>query len=121
MTSGRLNPIRPRVALRDEEAEHRLGDDVVGDDAVLHRADGLDVAGGAADHLAGLFAHRDDAVVVGDGHHAGLGDDDALALHVDEDIRGAEVDSDLHSLAGVPSARRSILAPRSRNLPSMFS
>src|SRR5258708_7940857 len=35
------------VHLLDEVAEHRLGDVEVGDDAVLHRADGGDVAGGA--------------------------------------------------------------------------
>ena len=82
--------------LADEEPQHRLGDDVVGDDAVLHRADGLDVAGRAADHLAGLFTHGDDAVVLADRDDGGLGDDDALALDVDDDVRGSEVDSDLH-------------------------
>ena len=122
ITSGRLNdPALRRLA--DEEAEHRLGDDVVGDDAVLHRPDGLDVAGRAPDHLAGLLAHGDDPVVVATRDDGRLLDDDALALDVDEDVGRAEVDADLHE-AGVvvPFLRaRSILAPRSRNLRSMFS
>ena len=122
ITSGRLKPMRPLRRLGDEEAQHRLGDDVVGDDAVLHRPDGLDVAGRAPDHLARFLADGDDAVVVRDRHDRRFGDDDALALDVDEDVGGAEVDADLHELdASFPSARRSILAPRSRNLPSMFS
>ena len=96
ITSGRRQADPALGRLADEEPQHRLGDDVVGDDAVLHRADGLDVAGRAADHLAGLFAHGDDAVVLADRDDGGLGDDDALALDVDDDVRGAEVDSDLH-------------------------
>ena len=52
----------------------------------------------------------------------GFRDDDALALDVDEDVGGAEVDADLHELvSAVPSAMREMLAPRSRNLRSMFS
>ena len=70
ITSGLVKPIRPLRRLADEEAEHRLGDDVVGDDAVLHRPDGLDVAGRPADHLAGFLAHGDDPVVVADRHDA---------------------------------------------------
>ena len=108
--------------LGDEEPEHRLRDDVVGDDAVLHRPDGLDVAGCAADHLAGFLADGHDPVVVGNRDHGWLRDDDSLALDVDEDVGRAEVDTDLHEVVeSVPSATRSILAPRSRNLRSMFS
>ena len=91
--------------LADEVTEHRLGDDVVGDDPVLHRPDGLDVAGRPADHLAGFLAHRHDPVVVGDRHDAWFGDDDALALDVDEDVGGAEVDADLHELVAVVPSR----------------
>ena len=82
----------------------------------------MDVAGRPPDHLAGFLADRDDPVVVGDGHHAGFGDDDALALDVDEDVGRAEVDTDFHELvSAVPSAVREMLAPRSRNFRSMFS
>ena len=108
--------------LGDEEPQHRLGDDVVGDHAVLHRSDGRDVAGRPPDHRARFLADGDDPVVVRYRHDGRFGDHDALALDVDEDVGGAEVDADLHELdVSFPSARRSILAPRSRNLPSMFS
>jgi hypothetical protein len=80
------------------------------------------IAGRAPDHLARLLADGDDPVVVRDGDHAGLGDDDALALDVDEDVGRAEVDADLHGVVPtVPSAARWMLAPMSRNLRSMFS
>ena len=59
MTSGLLNPRTP-ADLADEVAQHRLGDHVVGDDAVLHRPDDTDVAGRPPDHLAGLLADRHD-------------------------------------------------------------
>jgi hypothetical protein len=42
----------------DELLEHLLGDGEVGDHAVLHRADGLDVAGHLAQHLLGFLADR---------------------------------------------------------------
>src|SRR5664279_1821436 len=120
--------LRPRQRERalpgaaDEVAEHRLGDDVIGDHAVLHRPDGGDVAGGPADHLASLLPDRDDAVVVGDRDDGWLLDDDALALDVDDDVGRAEVDADLHGVGVLTgSGRRSIRAPRSWNLRSMFS
>ena len=56
--------VKRAAGLLDEVAQHRLGDDVVGDDAVLHRPDGGDVARRAADHLACLFADGDDVVVL---------------------------------------------------------
>lgn len=43
--------------LLDEMAKHRLGDLKVGDDAVFHRPDGDDIAGGAAKHALRLIAH----------------------------------------------------------------
>src|SRR5215212_2468023 len=108
--------------LVDEEPEHRLGDDVVGDDPVLHRADRVDVPRGAPDHLAGILADGADPAVVIDGDHRGLLDDDALALDVDEDVGRAEIDADIHwDVPGSTSWTRSILAPRSRNFRSMFS
>jgi hypothetical protein len=38
----------------DEVANHRLGDVEVGDDAVLHRADGHDATRRATEHLLGF-------------------------------------------------------------------
>ena len=102
--------------------EHRLRDYVIRDDAVLHRPNGRDVAGRAADHLAGFLSDGHDAVVVADRDDGRFLDDDAAALDVYEDVGRAQVDADLHDLVvTVPSATRSILAPSSRNLPSMFS
>jgi hypothetical protein len=44
--------------------QHLFGDFEVGDDAILHRLDGHDVAGRAAQHLFGLFADGFDFVGV---------------------------------------------------------
>src|SRR6187397_128033 len=86
--------------LVDHVAQHGLGDQVVGDHAVAHRPDGPHVARGAPDHLAGFFPHRHQAVVVvADRHHARLIEHHALALDVDKDVGGAEVDADLHARA----------------------
>jgi hypothetical protein len=73
------------VRLLDEVAEHRLGDLEVGDDAVLHRADGLDdAARRAAEHLLGLAPDGehllDAAGVLLHGDDRRLARDDALAL-----------------------------------------
>ena len=48
------------VHLADEVLDHLLGDFEVGDHAVAHRADGLDVAGRAAEHQLGLVADGED-------------------------------------------------------------
>src|SRR6266498_2200705 len=53
------DPALPRLA--DEEPEHHIGDDVVGDDAVLHLADRLDVTRRPVDHLARFFFFNDTA------------------------------------------------------------
>ena len=47
---------RARVHHLDELLEHLLGDGEVGDHAVLHRPDGLDVAGHLAEHGLGFLA-----------------------------------------------------------------
>src|SRR5271166_7037455 len=46
------------VRFLDEVVQHLLGDLEVGNDAVLHRLDGDDVARRTAKHLLGLFAYR---------------------------------------------------------------
>ena len=124
ITSGPRDADAALRRLVDEEPEHRLGDDVVGDDAVLHRPDRVDVAGRAPDHLAGFLAHGHDPVVVVDRDDRRLRDHDALAFDVDEDVGRAEIDADLH--AGVVTRPPSSDALRSwrrvsRNLRSMFS
>ena len=77
-------------------AQHGLGDFEVGDDAVLHGADGHDVAGRAAQHLLGLGAHGQHnlaaARIALDRHHGRFGKHHARALHVHERVRRAQVD-----------------------------
>jgi hypothetical protein len=81
------------VRLLDEVVQHLLGDFEVGDHAVLHGLDGHDVAGRAAQHLLGLFAHGFHlAGVLVDGDDGGLVDNDALAGRVDQRVGGAEID-----------------------------
>ena len=95
MMRGRTRVLR-LWALRMKWREHLLGDLEVGDDAVLHGTDGHDVAGGAAQHLLGVLAHRLDlSRDLVDGHDGRLGDDDALALRVDEGVGGTEVDGEV--------------------------
>ena len=79
----------------DEVLDHLLRDLEVGDDAVAQGADGLDVAGRAADHLLGLVADGQDLlapVLVADRHHGRLVEDDAAALDVDQRVGRAEID-----------------------------
>jgi hypothetical protein len=73
----------------DEVAQHLLADLKVCDDAVLSGPNGLDVAGGAADHPFGLGAHGQRfAVFDVDGDHGGLVEDDAATSNVDKGVRG---------------------------------
>ena len=81
----------------DELLEHLLGDGEVGDHAVLHRADRLDVAGHLAQHGLGFLAHGLDrllavrAAFVADRDHRRLVQHDALVAHVDQGVGGAQV------------------------------
>src|SRR5690606_35306147 len=84
------------VRLADEVFQHRLGDVEVGDDAVLHRADGGDVAGRAAEHAFGLVADGADLAALGvQGDDGGFAEHDALVFDVNEGVGGAEVDADV--------------------------
>jgi hypothetical protein len=84
------------VRLLDEVIQHLLGDLEVGDDAVLHRFDRDDVAGGAPQHLlrfftdrfhfTGGFVQRDDGRLV---------DHNALTLGINERVGGSEVDGEV--------------------------
>ena len=81
----------------DELLQHLLGHGEIRDDAVLHRADRLDVARHLAQHLLGFLADRlDRALAVGaaflpDRNDRGFIEHDALAAHVDQRVGGAEV------------------------------
>ncbi len=81
---------------RDEVPEHLLRDLEVGDDSVTKRADGADVPRCASEHLFGFAPDRehdvDPARVFLDRDDGWLTRNDALALHVDERVCGAEID-----------------------------
>jgi hypothetical protein len=88
------------VHLADEVLEHPLRVGEVGDDAVLHRPHGGDVARRASEHpfRFGADGHDDLAAAsrfVLHRDHRGFVQDDALAADVDERIRRAEVDRDV--------------------------
>ena len=96
----------------DELLEHLLGDREVGDHAVFHRADGLDVARHLAEHGLGLFADRLDgflavgAAFVADGDDRRLVEHDAFATHIDQRVGGTEVDREV---------RREVATKRSKH------
>src|SRR5215218_7123320 len=79
--------------LLDEVAQHLLGHIEVGDHAVLQRPDGADRPRGAAEHPLGLDpdgVNLTSAAI--DRDDARLAQDDAAATHVDERVRGPEID-----------------------------
>src|ERR687895_463690 len=81
------------VDLLDEVAEHPLGDIEVGDDTVLERAYGDDVARRAADHPFGLDTYRDDLAGVGvDSYNGGFVEDNAAAADVHQRVRRTQID-----------------------------
>src|SRR4051812_34168239 len=87
--------MRPAVLvhLLDEVPEHLLRHVEVGNHAVLERPDGADRPRRAAEHALGLDAHGVDlAGARVDRHHARLRQDDAAPAHVDERVRGPEID-----------------------------
>ncbi len=82
----------------DELLEHLLGDGEVGDDAVFHGADGLDIARHPSKHLLGLAADGlDDFLAIGPAFVANSDDGrlvqhNALAANVNQGIGGTEID-----------------------------
>jgi hypothetical protein len=87
------------VNFLDEVAQHRLSDLEVGDDAVLQRSDGDDVARRAPEHLFCLGTHGEDLAAASGfllhRDHGGLVADDTLALHVDQRVGCAEIDGEV--------------------------
>jgi hypothetical protein len=97
--------------LADEVLDHLFGDFEIGDDAVAHGPDRLDVAGRAAQHHLGVVADRADLLLAaldhGDGDDRGLVEDDAASLHIDQRVRRAEIDGHVaRQHADVPMTRR---------------
>ena len=80
----------------DKLLEHALGHLVVGDDALAQGADGNDVAGGTAEHGLRLSADLQElAGILVDGDDRGLVEHDALALYINQDRGGTQVDADI--------------------------
>ena len=79
----------------DVVAKHRLGDAVVGDDAIFHRTIRDNLAGSAAYHFFGVVADGEDFVVTHrNSDDRRLVEHDALARHIHEYRRRAEVDAE---------------------------
>ena len=84
------------MGLLDEVVQHLLGVLEVGDDPVLHGADGDDVPGRPAEHLLRLLAHRlHPPRLLVHGDDGGLADHDSLAPGVDQGVRGAQIDGEV--------------------------
>ena len=88
---------RPRIALLrgliDKVAKHSLRHIEVGDNAVLQRANGNDIARSTAQHALGLDADgKDSLVILIDCDHGRFADDDALAANGHQGIGGSKVD-----------------------------
>ena len=72
-----------------------LADFEVGDNTVLHRAEGLNVARCPSQHHLGFVADGDGlARGRADGHNRRFAEDDAAVLQKDERVGGTEVDAD---------------------------
>src|SRR5450631_970150 len=81
------------VRLLDKVIQHLFGDLEVGDNAVLHRLDGDDVARRTAQHLFRLFADRLYLTgVLVDRNDRGFVDNNALAPCVDEGVGRPQID-----------------------------
>src|SRR5262249_27212286 len=86
----------PVVRLVDEMAEHRLRHLEIGDDPVLHRTDGDNVAGRSPEHLLGLFADGKDLLCARcaalDGDDGRFVRDDAFPSYEGQRRRSSEID-----------------------------
>src|SRR5450631_2421641 len=80
----------------DEIAQHRFGHLEVGDDAVAHWPDRLNMRGRLAQHLTSFLTHGEDFVGADVyRNHGRLAQNDPFPLHVDQYVRGAEVNPDV--------------------------
>src|SRR5690606_35556854 len=81
--------------LTDERFEHLLGEGVIGDHAVGHGPHSGDVARGPAEHPVRFLANGlDVGRALHHGDHGRLAQQHALTLHMDPNVRGAEVYAD---------------------------
>ncbi len=81
--------------LADEVLDHLFSNFKVGDHAVAHRADRLDMARRAAQHHLGVIANGEHLLLAAardDRNDRRLVQNDAPALHIDQRVGGPEVD-----------------------------
>jgi hypothetical protein len=79
---------------REKIAKHFLSHIEVGDHAILHRTHRDDTVGRPAQHPLRLETNAFDLFGFAvDGDHGGLVQHDPFTLHIDEGVRGAEVDT----------------------------
>ena len=96
MTSRGRRSVRHALRLAHEMGQHLLRRFEVGDDAVLHRPDRLDVGRRAPEHLVGLGADRlDTAARRVEGDDRRLVQHDAAAAREDAGVGSAEIDGDV--------------------------
>jgi hypothetical protein len=80
--------------LADEVLDHFFRHFEIRDHAISQGANGRDIPRRAAKHQLRFLTHRQHllaATLIGNGDHARLIQNDAPALHIDQRIRGAEV------------------------------
>ncbi|MNE52873.1 hypothetical protein D3C80_1475660 [compost metagenome] len=84
--------------LVDKILQHFFADAEVGDDAVLHRTNGSNVARRTAQHAFGFGTDGDDAFLVAmgtDGNNRGLIQDDTALTHVNKGVGSTQVDGQI--------------------------
>ena len=93
---ARLKERAAVMHLVDEVPQHRLGDLEIGDDAILQRADGDDIARRAAEHALGFVADREH-MAGADLHrdHRGFAQDDAVIFDVNQGVGRSQIDADV--------------------------
>jgi hypothetical protein len=80
--------------LFDKIAQHGFGHFKIGDDAVLHGADGLDVARRLAEHQLGLLPHGQHPAhppVLAHGNHRRFAQHDTFALDIQNGVCRTEI------------------------------
>ena len=91
--------------------DHFLGDVEIGDHAVAHRADRLDRAGRPAQHQLGVLADGQNLlapVLDTVGHDRGFVQNDALALDVNQSVRGPQINGHVRGKNTCQSAQHSV-------------
>jgi len=84
------------LRLTNKIFNHRRRRIEIGDDAVLHRTHGPDVARRSPDHALRLFPDGFDRFRIGaQGDHGGFPDDDSFAFHVYKRVRCPEIDPEI--------------------------